>query len=133
MESISVVIPCYNQGRFLGDAIESVLTQTYPPREIVVVDDGSLDQSLAVVERYPSVRYIQQTHQGVVAAARNRGIEETTGTYLVFLDGDDRLLPHHLEMSRRGFQEQPKARGGVRALSCIRRRRMDDCPHVRSR
>lgn len=87
----SVVIPCFNQAHFLGEAIESVLAQTYPHVEVVVVDDGSTDNTAAVVERYPSVRYIRQSNQGV-SEARNTGLRITNGDYLVFLDADDRLV-----------------------------------------
>lgn len=93
---VSVVIPCYGQAHFLGEAIESVLAQTHRHHEIVVVDDGSPDDTAAVACRYPSVRYVRQENQGL-AAARNTGIRRTRGEYLVFLDADDRLLPTHLE------------------------------------
>jgi len=67
---VSVVIPCYDQAHFLGEAIESVLAQTYPHFEVVVVDDGSNDNTAAVVNRYPGIRYSRQQEQGL-AAARN--------------------------------------------------------------
>jgi glycosyltransferase involved in cell wall biosynthesis len=89
---VSVIIPCYNQGQFLGEAIESTLAQTHPYVEIIVVDDGSMDQTAEVATHYPSVRRISQTNQGL-AAARNTGLRQSTGSYLVFLDADDRLLP----------------------------------------
>src|ERR671910_914102 len=69
---VSVVIPCYNQARFLGEAIESVLAQTYPHFEIVVVDDGSTDNTQEVAARYPEVRCSRQHNQGL-SAARNSG------------------------------------------------------------
>jgi hypothetical protein len=88
---VSVVIPCYNQAHFLGEAIESVLAQTYPHLEIVVVDDGSPDNTKEVATRYPAVRYVRQENQGL-AAARNTGLRHSSGDYLIFLDADDRLL-----------------------------------------
>lgn len=88
---VSVVIPCYEQAHFLSEAIESVLAQTCPDHEIVV-DDGSRDNTAEVAARYPGVRYIYQENQGT-ASARNKGLRESTGSYLVFLDADDRLLP----------------------------------------
>ncbi|MET0515344.1 MAG: glycosyltransferase [Nitrospiraceae bacterium] len=109
MESISIVIGCYNQGPFIGEAIESALAQTSPACEILVVDDGSTDHTEQVVGRYSDVRYIRQTNQGLLGVTRNRGIKETTGTYVVFLDGDDRLLPDHLEKSLKAFQKRPNA------------------------
>lgn len=93
---VAVVIPCYKQAHFLADAIESVLAQTYPAAEIVVVDDGSPDDVAGVARRYPRVRYIRQANQGL-SAARNTGIRATTSELLVFLDSDDRLLPLALE------------------------------------
>lgn len=89
---VSVVIPCYNQARFLGEAIESVLNQTYPNVEIIVVNDGSTDHTSEVALQYSKVRYFEQQNQGL-AAARNKGFSESRGSYLVFLDADDRLLP----------------------------------------
>jgi glycosyltransferase involved in cell wall biosynthesis len=95
--TVAVVIPCFNQGRFLGDALESVLGQTYRPSEIVVVDDGSTDNTAQVARKYPSVRYMWQPNRGL-AAARNTGVRQTSCDYLVFLDADDRLRPHALEI-----------------------------------
>jgi glycosyltransferase involved in cell wall biosynthesis len=93
---VSVVIPCYNQAHFLGEAIESVLAQSYPRFEIIVVDDGSTDDTSEVAARYPGVRYVYQNNQGV-SAARNSGLARSEGEYVVFLDADDRLLPEALE------------------------------------
>lgn len=93
---VSVIIPCYNQGRFLADAIQSVLQQTYNGLEIIVVDDGSDDNTPRVASAYSAVRSIRQTNQGL-SAARNAGVAVSTGEYLVFLDADDRLLPGALQ------------------------------------
>ena len=93
---VSVVIPCYNQARFLGEAIESVLTQTYPRVEIIVVDDGSTDHTANVAALYPAVRYVHQANQGL-AAARNTGLRASLGHILIFLDADDRLTPETAE------------------------------------
>jgi glycosyltransferase involved in cell wall biosynthesis len=94
---VSVVIPCYNQAHFLGEAIESALAQTYPHLEIVVVDDGSTDNIAAVVAGYPGVRCLRQENQGL-SAARNTGLRHSIGERLVFLDADDRLLPRAIEV-----------------------------------
>jgi glycosyltransferase involved in cell wall biosynthesis len=94
---VSVVIPCWNQAHYLGEAIESVLAQTHPLLELVVVDDGSGDNSSEVAARFPGVRRVRQPNMGV-AAARNRGLAESAGEYVVFLDADDRLLPRALEV-----------------------------------
>src|SRR5215213_6785783 len=93
---VSVVIPCYNQAHFLGEAIESALAQSYPHFEIVVIDDGSTDTTSEVAGRYPGVRCVRQDNQGL-SAARNSGLHHSEGEYVVFLDADDRLLPEALE------------------------------------
>jgi len=109
VESTSIVITCYNQAPFIGEAIDSARSQTVTAREILVMDDGSTDQTGQIVSRYADVRYIHQGNQGLVAVTRNRGIQETRGTYIVFLEGDDRLLPMHVETSLKAFQGTPHA------------------------
>lgn len=106
-ELVSVVIPCYNQAHFLGEAIESALAQTYPHTEIIVVDDGSADNTAAVAARYPQVRLIRQENQGL-AGARNTGTHASTGKYLTFLDADDRLLPEALAIGVEHLTAHPK-------------------------
>jgi glycosyltransferase involved in cell wall biosynthesis len=103
---VAVVIPCYKQAHFLGDAIESTLNQTIPASEIVVIDDGSPDDVAGVVARYPGVRYIRQHNQGL-SAARNTGIRATTSELLIFLDSDDRLLPHAIERGIAHHERRP--------------------------
>lgn len=93
---VSVVIPAYNGDRYLGSAIDSVLGQTYQDYEIIVVDDGSTDNTAQVVKQYgKTVRYLSQTNQGV-AASRNLGLAAAMGNYIAFLDQDDLFLPHKL-------------------------------------
>lgn len=104
---VSVVIACYNQARFLRRAIESARNQTYPRIEIVVVDDGSTDDTAAVAAEL-GARCIRQANRGP-AAARNRGLQECAGEYVVFLDADDRLLPHGVEANVDAFMERPEA------------------------
>lgn len=91
---VSVIIPCYNQAHFLGEAIDSVMRQTYAHCELLVVDDGSSDDTAGVAAR-AGVRLLRQRNQGL-SAARNVGIRHSRGDYLVFLDADDRLLPSAL-------------------------------------
>ena len=89
---VSIVVPCYGQAHFLGDALESARAQTHEPIEIVVIDDGSPDDVAAVVARHPGVRLIRQANRGL-AAARNTGLEASTGSFVTFLDADDVLYP----------------------------------------
>jgi glycosyltransferase involved in cell wall biosynthesis len=94
---ISVVIPCYNAGAFLAEAIDSALGQSHAPREVIVVDDGSTDDSAALAERYgPPVRVIRQVNQGE-STARNRGMDEAEGEWVALLDADDVWEPEKLE------------------------------------
>ncbi len=103
---ITVVIPCYNQGDYLAEAIESVLAQTHPNREVIVIDDGSTDETPEVAARYPEVGYIYQDNQGL-SAARNTGISASRGEYLVFLDADDRLLRDALRIGYEILSSHP--------------------------
>jgi len=91
---VSIIIPCYNQGRFLSEAIRSAVDQDYPHKEIIVVNDGSTDNTRdAASEFHHAVTYVEQENRGV-SAARNMAIEIASGNYICFLDGDDILLPH---------------------------------------
>lgn len=108
---ISVVIPTYNYGGYIARAIESCLAQTHPQVEIIVVDDGSTDDTAAVVQGYVGqhpgkIRYLPQANQGV-SAARNRGVEVATGVFLAFLDADDRLTPEALATRLAVFRVHP--------------------------
>ena len=96
-KSVSVVIPTYNYGRFIKAAISSVLDQTRSPSEVIVVDDGSTDETTAVVAAFgKAVRYMRQDNAGV-SAARNLGVRESTSQLIAFLDADDTLEPSTLE------------------------------------
>lgn len=97
MSSISVVIPTFNRAQVLGRALASVFSQTLAPVDVIVVDDGSSDETQALIQRdYPQVRYIFQNNKGV-SAARNRGIEAATSEWIALLDSDDEWLPEKLE------------------------------------
>ena len=94
---VSVVLPNRNYSRYIAEAIESVLTQTYEPVEIVVVDNGSTDDSLAVISSYADrVSWISESRQGQ-SIARNSGIARAQGDFVAFLDADDVWLPNKLE------------------------------------
>ncbi len=93
---LSVIITCYNYAQYVAGAIESALAQTYPNKEIIVVNDGSLDQSLTVISRYADrILVIDQPNQGHIAAY-NRGFAASRGDIVVFLDADDLLAPEAL-------------------------------------
>lgn len=106
----SIVVTAYNFERYIGDAIQSVLSQTVADWELIIVDDGSADQSVAVATRFrdPRIQIISQENAGVSAAA-NRGLAAISGQKVLFLDGDDRLCPTALEQFRDGFRRHPTA------------------------
>jgi glycosyltransferase involved in cell wall biosynthesis len=97
-------MPAYNCAEFIGEAIESALRQTYPHVEIIVVDDGSTDETIEIVKRYRDVKLFQQNNQGS-AVARNLGIKNSKGSYIAFLDSDDVWWPKKLEFQLRAMTE----------------------------
>ncbi|OHB79357.1 MAG: hypothetical protein A2Z25_15860 [Planctomycetes bacterium RBG_16_55_9] len=107
---VSVVMPVYNGGDYMGQAIESVLTQDYTNFEIVVIDDGSTDNTREVVLRYNDkrIRYLHQENTGV-ASARNLGIRHAKGQYIIPLDADDMMAPATLTKHLMEFEKQPEA------------------------
>jgi glycosyltransferase involved in cell wall biosynthesis len=108
--TVSVVIPCYNHGAYLPDSIGSVQAQSHPNVEIIVVNDGSTDEHTnAICDNYKKngVHVISTTNQGL-AAARNNGIEQASGRYIVALDADDRIGPNYLEQAVAAFNAHPQ-------------------------
>lgn len=106
-DTVSVVIPTYNYGRFIAEAITSVLAQTRPASEIIVVDDGSTDDTKEIVGGFgPEIKYLSQGNVGV-SAARNRGLTESTGDLIAFLDADDTWEATKLEKQVAKFSEDP--------------------------
>lgn len=104
--TVSVVIPNYNYGRFIAEAIESVLAQTHPIQEIIVVDDGSTDDSIEIIKRFSAkVKLISQQNRGV-GAARNVGVKSSNGEFIAFLDADDIWLPTKIEEQLKGFTDK---------------------------
>jgi len=104
---VSVIIPVYNCEKYLGQAIESVLEQTYYPVEVIVVDDGSTDESADVARRFANVTYCFQPNQGI-GAARNRGVDLAKGGFFGFLDADDIWVYNKLSYQMRAFEETPE-------------------------
>ena len=106
---ISVIVPVYNAEPFLAKCIDSLLAQTYPDMEILLIDDGSTDASPTVCDRYAAadarVRVIHQKNAGV-GAARNAGLDAAKGAYIAFVDADDYVLPDYLETLQRDMIEQ---------------------------
>lgn len=106
---LTVIIPAYNAGRYLSDALHSVLAQTWPVSEIIVVDDGSTDNTAQVAQSFPApVRYCWQNH-ACAAAARNLGVSLARGEWLTFLDADDLWLPDKLAAQMALAQQQPES------------------------
>jgi glycosyltransferase involved in cell wall biosynthesis len=123
-ELVSVVIPCYQQAQYVGEAIESVLAQTYPHLEVIVVDDGSTDNVGAIASRYPGVRCIREPNSGA-AAARNAGIRNSNGDFLIFLDADDRLLPQGVQAGVQALEARQEC---AAAIGTYRRTTFDNRP-----
>src|SRR5690349_9691286 len=101
---LSVVIPSFNYGRFLRETVESVLAQTYSPVEIIVVDDGSTDDTKERLARFEGrIRYIHKANAGL-SAARNTGIKHARGDWIAFLDADDLWHRQKLEVQLRAAE-----------------------------
>ena len=105
---VSVIIPVYNYDRYLAEAVESVLSQTYQHLEVIVVDDGSTDRSGAVAKSFAGrgVRYWPQVHSGI-GLTRNKGVELAQGEFIAFLDADDRWPQQKIERQLRAFESDP--------------------------
>ncbi len=106
---VSIIVLCHNYGRFLPEAVDSALDQDYPSLEVIVIDDGSTDDSLEVASRYGDrVRVLTQANQGL-ARTCNRGAAEATGDYFVFLSADDRLEPNYVSTLMEGLTRASNA------------------------
>lgn len=104
----SVIIPSYNQEKYLSDAIDSVVDQTFKDFELIVVNDGSTDRSFGIAQSYHGVKVVDQVNKGL-SSARNTGIMNATGEWCVFLDADDIMAPNYLETVDRAIKENPEA------------------------
>lgn len=110
MPFFSIIIPLYNKSAFIGSTLENVLHQTYPDYEIIIVNDGSTDDSLDRAKQFSDerIRLFSQENKGV-SAARNYGMAEAKGQYLCFLDADDEWTPNYLENLYKTIQKFPNA------------------------
>jgi len=104
---VSVVIPAYNAARLIPEAIDSVLAQTYKRLEVIVVDDGSTDDTRSRVRAYGGVRYVWQRNSGGVSAPRNHGLRVAHGDLVAFLDADDLMAPRRIETVVRVMSQHP--------------------------
>jgi glycosyltransferase involved in cell wall biosynthesis len=109
--AISVILPTFDRAPLLADAIESVVAQSFTEWELIVVDDGSTDESFAVVDaflrQHGNIRYMKHRNRKA-ALSRNAGIQAAFGRYVTFIDSDDRYLPEHLESRYRMMEAMPE-------------------------
>jgi glycosyltransferase involved in cell wall biosynthesis len=129
-ESMSCIVPVYNGARFLGEALDSILAQTMPPAEIIVIDDGSTDDSAATAERYASrIRYVRQQNAGP-AAARNHGLRVAGADWLCFLDADD--IWHREKLERQARALEANSQSGI-CLAHVQNFWVEELAHERER
>ncbi len=106
--SISVIIPVYNNEKYVAEAIQSVLSQTFKPYEVIVINDGSTDRSADIAREFePQIRFWHQSNIGI-SATRNKGIESASGDYLAFLDADDLWTPDKLKLQVEFLEKHPE-------------------------
>lgn len=130
MEKVSVIVPVYNTEKYIRECIESILTQTYPEIQIILVDDGSTDHSLDICKEYEgkntNIEVYHQENKGV-SAARNTGLKHVKGEYIFFVDSDDYILPQYIEDFMK-LGDYPFIGGGyTEAPPSTWQYRIDDC------
>jgi glycosyltransferase involved in cell wall biosynthesis len=119
MPDVSVIIPSYNSAKYLAEAVDSVLSQTFRDFEVLVIDDGSTDNTEKIAANYAApVRYIRQENSGV-AVARNHGVNESRGRYVAFLDADDTWRQDKLEVQVKALSENPGYRACYTAFTVV--------------
>lgn len=115
--TVSIIIPNYNYSRYVGEAIESALMQSVPPLEVIVVDDGSTDDSVARIQKYP-VKLIEQQHEGVITA-KNKGAGISQGQFILFLDADDILRKDALKEYLTAYKDNKGAAFFYSDMNCF--------------
>jgi len=119
MPTVSVIVPTYNRATWLPETVNSILEQSHPPLEVLVIDDGSSDNTAEVCAAFPSsVRYVRQENAGV-SAARNRGMREAKGEWIAFADSDDPWEPTKLEIQLKAMEAIPHAEWSITGCSVI--------------
>lgn len=110
--AVSAIVPVRNGARFMREALDSIVGQTRPPEELIVVDGGSTDGSVQIARSYPQVTLVEQGGSGL-GDAWNQGVERSSGELVAFLDSDDRWLPHKLERQLELLAERPRLAGAI--------------------
>ena len=105
MPKFSIIIPVYNVEKYIGKCLESVMNQTYKDYEVIVVNDGTKDNSMDIVKNYP-VKIIEQENQGL-SVARNTGVKKAKGEYIIFLDSDDYIEKDLLKNINKSLDNNP--------------------------
>jgi glycosyltransferase involved in cell wall biosynthesis len=108
MKLVSIIVPAYNAEKYIIDTLNSVLHQTYQNWELIIVNDGSTDNTHQIIESllpHPKIRYVQQVNSGV-SSARNKGMQQAKGDYFSFLDADDCFAPNNLELKITALEQQ---------------------------
>ncbi len=103
---ISVMMPTYNNAKYIKQALESIYAQNYSNIEIIVVDDGSTDNTKEILQQYKDIKYFYIEHKGI-SVARNTALENAKGEYIAFLDSDDYWLPNKLNTQMQYFKDHP--------------------------
>ncbi len=104
---ISVMMPTYNNGKYIKQAIDSIYAQNYNNIEIIVIDDGSTDNTKEILQQYKNIKYFYMEHKGI-SFARNKALECAKGEYIAFCDSDDYWLPNKLKTQIEYFEEHPE-------------------------
>ncbi|MBR2069395.1 MAG: glycosyltransferase [Candidatus Gastranaerophilales bacterium] len=108
MKKVSVIIPCYNQGKYIKEAVNSAKKSSYLNIEIVVIDDCSTDNSSEIIKEIKDIVFIQNKENLGVSASRNKAIENSTGDYILPLDADDKIAPEYIELAAKVLDENQK-------------------------